>query len=46
MKGREVTAMKAIIDAADNVYIIRIYGREGALSDIHVVDEIEMVGNI
>lgn len=34
--------MKAIIDAADNAYIIRIYGNDGALCDIHVVEEIEV----
>ena len=36
--------MKAIIDAADNAYVIRIYGKNGALCDIHVVEEIEMSG--
>ncbi len=39
-----MTAIKAIIDAVDNAYIIRIYGREGDLSAIHVVDEIEVGG--
>jgi len=36
--------MKAIIDAADNAYIIRMYEKEGVLADIYVVDEIEVSG--
>ena len=40
----EATAMKAIIDAADNAYIIRMYEKEGVLADIYVVDEIEVSG--
>lgn len=36
--------MKAIIDAADNAYIIRMYEKEGVLADIYVVEEIEVSG--
>ncbi len=34
--------MKAIIDVSDDAYVIRIYGKEGDLSDIHIVEEIKM----
>lgn len=36
--------MKAVIDAADNAYIIRMYEKEGVLADIYVVEEIEVSG--
>ena len=36
--------MKAIIDATDSACIIRIYGTDGALCDIHVVEEVELRG--
>jgi hypothetical protein len=34
--------MKAIIDVSDDAYVIRIYGKEGDLCDIHIVKEIKM----
>ncbi len=36
--------MKAVIEAVDDAYVIRIYEREGALSDIYVVEELEVSG--
>ena len=37
--------MKAVIDATDSACIIRIYRGDGALYDIHVVEEIELIGD-
>ncbi len=34
--------MKAVIEASNGLFIIRMYGTEGALNDVHVVEEIEL----
>lgn len=36
--------MKATIDATGDVYVIRLY-EKGALCDIHVVEEVEVIGD-
>ncbi len=34
--------IKALIEGKDGLYIIRIYGKEGRLYDVYVVDEVEL----
>ncbi len=34
--------MKAMIEAKEGLYLISIYGKEGGLYDVYVVDEVEL----
>lgn len=35
--------MKAVIEASDDLYIVRIEGEGGSLCDAYVVNEIELI---
>lgn len=40
---KEKEIMKAVIEASDDLYIVRIEGEGGSLYDAYVVNEIELI---